>query len=113
MTDFTQLPKLSHLPYLHKEVDSSSQTPNDQAIGDLPQLPKTTGDVNLLNETDEDDDCQNSQNASRGGKEETFDDWFESDLHSDSAEEEFEENIVIVDPTEEDDIESHGNENLI
>jgi len=58
---------------------------------DLPPLPRTRDRILTTPEEEEDDEDSVEDK-------EHFDDWFEKDIQSDSADEQFEENIVIVDP---------------
>ena len=83
------------LPRLPDQIDDLSRRPKQ--IGDLPQLPKPTGDVRLLSPDENKEESNITQDPSGEKTREHFDDWFEKDLHSDSADEEFEENLVIID----------------
>ena len=54
-------------------------------------------DLRLINADDGSDDVpQQNQDDGNGAQ---FEYWFDNDLHSDSADEELEENIIIVDPS--------------
>ena len=68
-------------------------------LGDMPELPpQPSSDVRLINGEDGNDGVPHLY--PNNGNDPDFEDWFENDLHSDSADEELEENIVIIDPSE-------------
>lgn len=65
----------------------------------MPELPpQPSSDIRLINAEDGNDDALHPN--PNNGDDPDFEDWFENDLHSDSADEELEENIVIIDPSE-------------
>ena len=65
----------------------------------MPELPpQPSSDIRLINAEDGNDDVSLPYPNNRNDPD--FEDWFENDLHSDSADEELEENIVIIDPSE-------------
>ena len=68
---------------------------------DLPPSPQTRD--RILSMTEEDEDETEHQESHEHEHGDDNDDWFEKDIHSDSADEQFEENIVIVDPEYTDD----------
>ncbi|XP_066923620.1 ankyrin repeat domain-containing protein 27-like [Clytia hemisphaerica] len=94
--NLSRVPKeMNDLSRLPDQTDGLSRSPTK--IGDLPRLPKPTGNVQLLSAGEDYKENNITQDPSGDESRDGFDDWFEKDLHSESADEEFEENLVIID----------------